>query len=146
MQMLKSLYEKDFNLWTEAQTQALREKRFDDLDIPSLIEEISDLAKRDKKALRSHLRILLLHLLKWQYQPDKRSTSWSTSIANARIEIEDLLTDSPSLKPYLPSIQAKTYGQARLLATKETTLPLHQFPARCPYTLDQLLDPNFLPG
>ena len=146
MQTLKSLYERDFNLWTEAQTRALKEKRFDDLDIPGLIEEISDLAKRDKKALRSHLRILLLHLLKWQYQPDKRSTSWSVSITNARIEIEDLLMDSPSLKPYLPSVAVKTYQQARLLAAKETGLPLHQFPAQCPYDINQVLDSGFQPG
>lgn len=92
MLKLKTLYDTDFNLWVEAQVAALQSRRLEALDLSNLIEEIEDLAKRDKKALRSHLKVLLLHLLKWQFQAMKRSRSWRTSITNARIEIEDVLS------------------------------------------------------
>ena len=94
----KSLYDIDFNLWVESLVAALRARQLGDLDLSNLIEEIEDLAKRDKEALRSYLKRLLTHLLKWQYQPSKRSKSWKVSMSNARIEIEDILLDSPSLR------------------------------------------------
>ena len=145
MLKLKTLYDTDFNLWVEAQAAALREQRTEDIDLPNLIEEIEDLAKRDKRALRSHLQVLLLHLLKWQFQPSKRSNSWRTSIANARIEIEDILSDSPSLKTYLPAISDKAYANAKTLASTETGLEIASFPEKPPCKLSQALDADFLP-
>lgn len=142
---LKSLYDTDFNLWVESQVVALKARRLEDLDLSNLIEEIEDLAKRDKKALRSYLKVLLLHLLKWQYQPSKRSKSWKASISNARIEIEDILLDSPSLKNYLPTVVVQTYASARVLAVDETGLPVETFPADCPYALTKALELEFLP-
>ncbi|EDX85350.1 conserved domain protein, putative [Synechococcus sp. PCC 7335] len=145
MLKLKSLYDIDFNLWIEDQAAALRAKRLEDLDVANLVAEIEDLAKRDKKALRSYLKVLLLHLLKWQYQPDKQSKSWKASISNSRIEIEDILLDSPSLRNYLPTVVDKTYANARTLASDETGLILETFPIDCPYELEKALDLSFLP-
>jgi hypothetical protein len=141
----RSLYATDFNSWVEHQVSALRNQQLQALDMPNLIEEIEDLSRRDKKALRSYLRVLLLHLLKWQFQPSKRSPSWSASIANARIEIEDILADSPSLKDYLPQVFDKAYANARVLAAKETGLETKAFPERSPYSLLQVLADSFMP-
>ncbi|MBE9062431.1 DUF29 domain-containing protein [cf. Phormidesmis sp. LEGE 11477] len=145
MLKLRSLYNTDFHLWVANQVAALKAQRLEDLDLSNLIEEIEDLARRDKKALRSYLKVLLMHLLKWQYQPDKRSNSWKASISNARIEIEDILSDSPSLKSYLPTVVAKSYANARTLAAAETGLTVETFPADCPYILKKALDLDFLP-
>ncbi len=145
MLKLKTLYDTDFNLWVEAQLSALQSRRLEELDLSNLIEEIEDLAKRDKKALRSHLKVLLLHLLKWQFQAANRSNSWRASIANARIEIEDILSDSPSLKNYLPSVIDKAYANARTLASTETDLEIEAFPQDLAYELSQVLDADFLP-
>lgn len=145
MLSLKVLYDTDFNLWVETQVTALKEQRLEDIDLSNLIEEIEDLAKRDKKALRSHLKVLLTHLLKWQLQPAKRSSSWKASISNARIEIADIFTDSPSLKNYLPTVVDQVYVGARTLAADETSLEISLFPDSCPYLLAQALDLDFLP-
>ena len=145
MLKLKTLYDTDFNLWVEAQLSALRLRRLEELDLFNLIEEIEDLAKRDKKALRSHVKVLLVHLLKWQFQAANRSNSWRASIANARIEIEDILSDSPSLKNYLPTIVDKAYANARILAFTETGLEIEDFPEALPYELSQVLEADFLP-
>lgn len=145
MLKLKTLYDTDFNLWVEAQLAALQSRRLEELDLSNLIEEIEDLAKRDKKALRSHLKGLLLYLLKWQCQAAKRSNRWRASIANARIEIEDILSDSPSLENYLPTVVAKAYANARTLASTETGLEIATFPENLPYELFQVLDADFLP-
>ncbi|MEL7068324.1 MAG: DUF29 domain-containing protein [Cyanobacteria bacterium J06581_3] len=145
MLKLKSLYDVDFNLWIEEQVDALRRGHMEGLDLSNLIEEIEDLARKDKKALRSHLEVLLMHLLKWQFQSGKRSKSWKTSITRARFEIEDILADSPSLKHYLPTVVAKTYKRAKTIAADETGLAIASFPADCPYSLDKALDLAFLP-
>jgi hypothetical protein len=145
MYQLQTLYDNDFNLWVEAQLQALRDKRYDALDLPNLLEEIADLSKRQKQALRSHLKVLFIHLLKWQYQPSQRSNSWRASMQNARIEITDILQDSPSLRNYLPEVLEPCYLNARALAADETGLSIDTFPECCPYTLEQMGDRAFLP-
>ncbi|MEO0768748.1 MAG: DUF29 domain-containing protein [Cyanobacteria bacterium J06649_4] len=146
MLKLKSLYDVDFNLWVEEQVRALKNERMEDLDLLNLIEEVEALAREDKKALRSYLEVLLLHLLKWQFQPSKRSKSWKTSIIRSRFEIEDIIGDSPSLQNYLPTVIDKVYKRARVIAEQETGLPRQHFPAECPYTLVQALDIEFFPG
>lgn len=135
----QDLYELDFNLWVEAQRLALQDGRYDYLDLPNLLEEIDGLTRRDKRALKSHLRVLLTHLLKWQYQPQKRTTSWRSSIDNARLEIADILDDSPSLRNFLSDVFTSCYQVARKQASKETQLPLNTFPPDCPYALEQSL-------
>lgn len=140
-----SLYEADFNLWLEKQAVALRQGKFEDLDIDNLVEEIESLSRSDKRALRSHLRVLLLHLLKWKYQSDHLSRSWQASIYNSRQEIQELLVDSPSLKPYITEVLATCYQNARVNAVAETGLALATFPKQCPFSLEEVLNIDFLP-
>jgi Domain of unknown function DUF29 len=98
-----------------------------------------------RHAVESHLRNLLMHLLKWTYQPDRRSGSWRSSIRNARIEIGKRLNSNPSLRPGLPYSLASEYGHARELASDETDLPLDRFPENCPWISAQVLNMDFWP-
>jgi Domain of unknown function DUF29 len=140
-----SHYDEDFLRWTEAQAAALRAKEFAALDLEHLAEEIESLGNEQRHAVRSHLRVLLWHLLKWAYQPDHRGPSWLTSIGNARAEIADRLEDQPSLRPLVPALLASAYPRARRLAAAETELPLATFPETCPWTVEQVLDDAFRP-
>lgn len=144
MTVKTTLYETDFNLWLEEQVLALQQKRFVDLDIENLVEEIESLSRSDKRALRSYLRVLLIHLLKWQYQSGSRSRSWQVSIRNARREIGELLADSPSLKPYVTEVLETCYQNARGDATEETGLSVEAFPVQCPFSVEEILNVNFL--
>jgi hypothetical protein len=116
-------YDTDFYAWTQAQAQALRAKDVAALDLDNLAEEIESLGNEQRHAVRSHLRVLLWHLLKWAYQSSHRTPSWRTSILNARAEIVDRLTDYPSLRPHVPALLASAYPQARRLAAAETSCP-----------------------
>jgi hypothetical protein len=137
-------YDRDFYAWTLSQAEALRAKDWQALDMEHLAEEVEDLGKRDRRALQSHLRLLLLHLLKVSHQRQRR-LSWLRSIRNAREAIELVLGDSPSLRRELPDFLAWAYPKARRAAAEEAELPLATFPERCPWTLDQLQDDDFLP-
>ena len=139
------LYEADFVEWIDKAAKLLKQGKFSELDIENLIEEVESLGRSEKNALRSNLRVLLMHLLKWQYQPNKRSSSWRGTIIEHRIRIQDILEDSPSLKNFYPQIFDKTYQQACKKAAEETGLSLGTFPVECPYTLKQVLDVEFLP-
>lgn len=132
------LYEADFAAWAAAQAEALRAGRLDELDLERLAEEIGDLSNRERDAIESHLETLVLHLLKWRYQPDGRSRSWKATIGVARRHIAKLLRRSPSLRRELPALLAEVYPNARLRAGAETDLPDDSFPAACPFTLDQV--------
>ena len=137
-------YDADFYAWTQAQAGALRAKDWKALDLEHLAEEIESLGVSDRRTIRSHLRILLMHRLKWTYQPDKRSESWRSSMYTARIFIEETVQDSPSLRGFLPEALAWAYVRARQDAADETGLPLTTFPEICPWSLDQLQEPVFL--
>ena len=139
------LYEQDFYLWTQKQVALLREGKWHELDCEHLMEEIEDLGRSARKELRSYLEGLVLHLLKWRYQPSHRGVSWRLSIRNARRRIGIILSDSPSLRPTLPGLVAEEFLAARIDAIDETGLPTGAFPATCPFTLSQLLDTDFWP-
>jgi len=142
-------YDTDFYVWTQAQAETLRAKDWPALDVANLAEEIESLGKRDRRTLRSHLRVLAKHLLKWTYQPDQRArrgASWRRSTANAREAIELVLNDSPSLRRELPDLLAWAYPRAREESYEETGLPLATFPETCPWTLEQLQDRHFWPA
>lgn len=143
--MSSTIYDEDFVQWTAETARLLRERRFDQIDVEHIAEEIEDMGKRDKRELGSRMRVLLVYLLKWKWQPANRSGSWSATLATQRTELEDLFEDSPSLRANLRQSIEKTYSSARRLAGKETGLPLDTFPSRCPFTADQLLDPDYLP-
>jgi hypothetical protein len=136
-------YNTDFYAWTQAQAAALRAKDLAALDLEHLAEEVEGLGASDRRALRSQFVRLSQHLLKWQHRPDHRGESWWQSIAQARVEIELILEDSPSLRPFLPDALAWAYPRARRLAALETGLPLATFPEACPWPVDRVLDEDF---
>jgi len=138
-------YEEDFVAWAAETAQLLLERRFDEIDIENLAEEVQAMAGRDRREVLSRLTVLLLHLLKWKYQPDKRSGSWQSTIATQRAEIDDLFEDSPSLKRGLASSVRRGYPRAADRAAIETGLPADTFPPQCPFTFEQLLDLTYRP-
>jgi hypothetical protein len=135
----------DFNAWTQYTAQLLRERRWDEIDMAQLIEEVEDLGRSERNSIKSQMSRLLLHLLKWQYQPLRRSDSWLDSINDARTQIEDKIEDSPSLRLYPAEQLDAAYARARPRAASQTGLPLNTFPAECPYAIDDLLREDFLP-
>jgi hypothetical protein len=139
------LYETDFYAWTVEQAKFLRDGAWDSLDLPNLAEEIESLGKQDRRELRNRLRVLIGHLLKWEYQPGKRSKSWSNTIYEQRYQIKELIKESPSLKPYLRDAVVESYSDA-LEAMRETSLDESSFPQECCYNLEQILEKEFFPG
>lgn len=148
---MSTLYEEDLAAWAEAQAKALREAARAKLNVPVVIdwdnvaEEIEYLARSERRELRSRLFRLLTHLLKWCYQPGKRTRSWRATIGEQRRAISRVLADSPSLGSFLPDAFALAYAEARGQAADETGLPLASFPETCPFTLEEALDPAFWP-
>jgi Domain of unknown function DUF29 len=142
----KSLYDVDFMRWVETTAEQLRAQDYGSVDWENLIEEIEDMSRRERKALKSNLVVILLHLLKWQYQPECRTGSWRGSIREHRRRINEDLKDSPSLAPYLQEVFAECYEYAREQASDETGLSVETFPSDCPYTSEQSLESKFLPS
>ncbi|MHC5614675.1 MAG: DUF29 domain-containing protein [Nostoc sp.] len=140
------LYETDFYTWTQQQVSLLKTQQWYQLDTVNLIEEIETLGRRERQELRNCLGVLLGHLLKWQFQPEKRSNSWLGTIREQRVQVKLLLQDSPSLKPYLDEVFFTVYELGLALAIRETELVEQVFPEICPYSLDQTLNPEFLPN
>jgi hypothetical protein len=138
-------YNGDFYAWTLETARLLRTGCLDHVDLEQVAEEIEDMGKNDRRALGSHLKVLMLHLLKWRHQPSHRGVSWRLSIANARDEIAALLADSPSLKTRLGELVEQRYPGARQQAALQTGLPAANFPNACPFTTSQLLDDGYLP-
>ncbi|MEH2196411.1 MAG: DUF29 domain-containing protein [Nostoc sp.] len=140
------LYETDFYSWTQEQVSLLKTQQWNQLDTVNLIEEIETLGRRERQELRNRLGVLLGHLLKWQFQPEKRSNSWLSTIREQRVQIKLLLQDSTSLKPYLDQVFLTVYELGLALAIRETELGEQVFPEICPYTLGETLNPEFLPN
>ena len=141
-----SLYDRDFLQWTEQQIAHLQKGHWAAVDVENLVEELASLGRSEQRELGSYLQVLMMHLLKCQYQPDRRTSSGETTIANCRDQIQDCLEDAPSLQRFLAD-QAwieKHYRRACRETAKETQKPLETFPQDCPYRIDQTLDPNFL--
>lgn len=141
-----TLYDRDYYQWLTETAYLLSEGRVSELDMPNLLDEIEAMGKSQKRAIASCLKVLLLHLLKWQYQPERRTGSWQSSIRNARLGILDRIEESPSLKIYPETILAKCYRVARANAADETGLPLIAFPEHPPFTFDEILAETFLPN
>lgn len=140
-----SLYNTDYVGWIEQTTEFLRQGQLNEVDLNHLIEEVEDLGKRQKQALKSNLRVLLMHLLKWHYQPEDQSTSWRSTLREHRNCILDILEGSPRLNNFLADSLEQCYRQARLQAADETGLEVEVFPEQLPYTCAQVLNPDFLP-
>jgi Domain of unknown function DUF29 len=140
-----SAYETDFYSWTQEQVLLLKAGLFNELDTLNLIDEIEDMASNKRRELKTRLKVLLLHLLKWQYQPSHRGRSWTLTIEEQRLEIDDVLQENPGLKPEIPEQLKKAYKLGRIHAAKETGLDKNEFPEVCPWTFEQLIDDNFFP-
>lgn len=136
-------YETDFYTWTIEQAAALRDGRLSELDIANLVEEIEDLGREVFSKLRSSFRVILLHMLKWDYQPERRSRSWTLSILNHRLDIADVIEENPSLRRRQAEAIEKAYRRARIEAADETGLRIPTFPDACPYSLDEVLNRPF---
>jgi Domain of unknown function DUF29 len=141
--MTTPTYDTDFYAWAQAQAAALRAKDWAALDLERLAEEVEDLRKTERRAVRSQLRLILSHLLKWHYQPDKRTDSWRSTIANGRVLVQEDLEDLPSLAPELPELYIWAYPRARRDAAQEIGLPLATFPEACPWPIAQVLAEDF---
>jgi Domain of unknown function DUF29 len=142
---LKTLYDVDFHLWLESNIKLIKEGKLYQVDLENLLEELESMGNSDKSALESNLAILLMHLLKYKYQKNKRSNSWRYTIIEHRDRINISCKHSPSLKRYFEAIFYECYQKSRRFAAKETQLPLNTFPLECPFTQLQVLDEDFLP-
>jgi hypothetical protein len=135
---LSSLYEADETAWLETMAGLIVEGRLDDLDYENLHEFLTSMARRDRREVLHRLTTLLVHLLKWEYQPTKRSRSWVTTIRNQRLELEDLL-ESGTLRNHAKDVLSEAYSRAIQLAAAETGFDEKIFPSTCPDTLDEIL-------
>ncbi len=145
MNQLATEYDSDFHAWIQHHITLLKEGRFGEIDAEHLILELEDMGKSNLRDLESRFIILIAHLLKWQFQPDKRSNSWSSSINEQRVRIARLLRKTPSLKRELYNAIEDALPDTLEIAVDDTTLPPSIFPNKCPYTIEQLLDKTFYP-
>ena len=140
-----NLYEQDYYLWLVHTAKLVAENRFAEIDLVSLAEEIEDMGRSEKRAIKSNLRVLLAHLLKYKYQSDKRSNSWRATIREHRLRIKEAFQDSPSLQRYFDEVFDECYHNARAIAADETGLEIATFNTQCPFSKVEVLDSNFLP-
>lgn len=144
--MAVSLYDKDFYKWAMEQAHFIKTKAFDKLDIEHLFEEVESMGASEVRELESRLEILLMHLLKWKYQPNLQSNSWKYTIKEQRLRIAQRIKKMPSLKSKLGDIFIESYEPSILSAVKETGLDESIFPESCEWSLEQILDNEFYPN
>ena len=138
-------YDQDFYGWTVEQVALLQNKQFDQIDLEHIIEEIESMGKAERNQLRNRLTVLLMHLLKWQYEPSHRCTSWVQTIREQRRAIPRLIKENPSLKSSLADLLLDAYSNAVEDAADETNLPISLFPTDCPWSYAQFMDKEFFP-
>ncbi len=143
--MSSTLYDKDFYAWTQEQAKLIKEKALSKLDLIHLYDELNIMGAKEKSELKNRLAQLLMHLLKWKYQPTRQSRSWQNTIEDQREELEDLFEDNPSLKNKVNDCFIKSYKKAVRKAIEETGLDESVFPQACEWSLDQILDNEFYP-
>ena len=138
--------DEDFALWSAEQAALIRARKFDRVDLENVAEEIESLGRSDKYQIDHRMEVLLAHLLKWNFQPTKRSNSWKATLVEQRTRIARLIDESPSLRGRPGETLQGSYVIARYEAIKENELNEAMLPEACPYTIEQILDPGFLPG
>ena len=141
----QELYDRDFFEWTQVNADLLSRGCFETADVEHIAEELADLGKSDKREVKSFLRRLIMHLLKWHMQPGQRSSSWRASIGDSRVQLTDIFEQSPSLRRFASESMEAVYPDAREMAAEETGLRETAFPAECPYSFDHLMDRRFFP-
>ena len=137
---MTKLYERDFFAWTQDQADALRRRSANEIDWENLLEEVESMGKQERGELRSRLIVLLTHLLKWRFQPERRSRSWMFTILEQREKAQLVIAESPSLQPQVEDVMAETYRSARLRAARETKYMPDDFPAACPFSWREALE------
>lgn len=141
----RELYEQDFYLWVEQAVKLLSENRLSELDRENLIEEIGDMGRSEKLSLESNLEVVLMHLLKYQYQPEKRTNSWRYTLFEHRRRLQKAFKTSPSLKRHFVEAFDDCYNAAKKLAAIETGISIDTFSISSPFTTSQVLDEDYLP-
>lgn len=146
-QAMKSLelYDRDYFAWTQDQAGKLRARAHNGIDWDGTAEEIEGLGDAIRNEIESRLAVLIAHLLKWRFQPQQRTNSWKATIVEQRTRIAKRLRQSPSLKAYPREVYLDEYPLARLSASGDTEIPEEGFPDECPFTIEQILDPDFYP-
>ena len=145
--MANTLYNTDFAAWAYQQAALLKDRRFDELDLDDIIEEIESMGRAEHRDLMSRMQVLMTHLLKWHFQPERRSSSWHNTIVEQRRKIEDACDDMPSLKGDLSNAEwlIKVWLRAVRDAVDETHLPKNTFPQSPIWTTEQMLADDFYP-
>lgn len=143
---MTSLYDTDFYAWTQQQATLLRAEEFAEVDWNHLIEEIETLGRSERNEVRNRLIVLIMHLLKWQYQPELQSRSWVATITVQRDDLAALLADNPTLNAQLTDFVTDVYPRAVKRAVQETGLRVTTFPANCPFSAEEIMDESFWPG
>jgi len=142
---LSLLYEQDAYTWALRNAELIRSQRFNEVDWEHVAEEIEAVGKSEWRELESRLIVLLAHLLKWQYQPERRGRSWRATIKEQRQRIDRILATNPGLKPHLDTIVRDAFATGLLVASRETDLDESSFPDLCPYGVEKILDNAFWP-
>ncbi|MBM3224798.1 MAG: DUF29 domain-containing protein [Candidatus Tectomicrobia bacterium] len=141
------LYNADFYTWCLTTAALMREGKWYDIDLESMAEEVESVGRSQKRELESRLEVLMMHLLKWGYQPERRDSSprWYDTILEQRSQLARLLRDNPSLRPQIPTLLTEGYADARRRAVGETPLDMAIFPQACPWTAEQVCHADFWP-
>ncbi len=142
---MNARHDSDFYAWTQEQAGYLRAGRWHDIDLEHLAEELEHMGARERRELSHRLAVLLAHPLKWQHQPERRGNSWRLTIEVQRLDLAELLDQSPSLRLRLGERVSAAYRKAILLAAQETGLSKSQFPAECPYPVEGIMDAGYWP-
>ena len=138
-------YEEDFAAWAERQARLLRSRLVHQADLDNIAEELEGLSRSERRELRSCLTLIILHMLKLTYQPERASRSWTNTVHRERRNLERLLQDSPSLNAHLAALFQEAFEDGRYQASKETKLDLRIFPSEPVFSLEQVRDPDFMP-
>ena len=136
---LRTRYEDDLYTWVQEQVALLRAGLLSELDALNVAEELSDVGRSERRTLESSIAVLTQHLLKWDYQPKRRSLSWQATINEQRRGVARVLSDNPGLKSKLAAAMTEGYASGRDRAVAATKLPYETFPEICPYTFDEMI-------
>ena len=139
-------HDQDFYSWAMQTAQLVREGRLAEIDCEYVAEELEDMGAAKERELENRLGVLMAHLLKWIFQPERRGNRWTATIEEQRQRIARLLRKNPGLKSCLDEAFVEAYADARLIAVRETNLPKATFPETAPFALEQVLDDAYWPG
>ncbi len=143
--MTSDAYQRDFHAWTHRQAALLRERRFEAVDVENIAEEIESMGRREKREIVDRLALLLSYLMRWRLLPGFRSASVKSSVREQRLRLRYSLEDDPSLEAGIDEAWARAYELAVITTARDTGMPESDFPAECPYRIEQAADAEFWP-